>query len=96
MITNKNYNVDLAGLSDKTIMYDFAKEMYSDVKTTGIKSTKHRSFIKLLKSPSIMVFASGVSSTHKKKTFSNTLCLSSDPNELCDRVKIILQEKRAR
>ena len=27
MITNKNYNVDLAGLSDKKLMYDFAKEI---------------------------------------------------------------------
>ena len=32
MITNKNYNVDLASLSDKKEMYDFAKEMYFDVK----------------------------------------------------------------
>ena len=30
MITNKNYNVDLASLSDKETMYDFAKEMHSD------------------------------------------------------------------
>ena len=28
MITNKNYNVDLAKLSDKQIMYDFAKNLY--------------------------------------------------------------------
>ena len=27
MITNKNYNVDLVSLSDKKLMYDFAKEM---------------------------------------------------------------------
>ena len=27
MITNKNYNVDLASLADKKLMYDFAKEM---------------------------------------------------------------------
>ena len=26
MITNKNYKVDLARLSDKKVMYDFAKE----------------------------------------------------------------------
>ena len=32
MITNKNYNVDLASLSDKKLMYDFAKEMHFDVK----------------------------------------------------------------
>ena len=27
LITNRNYNVDLASLQDKKIMYDFAKEM---------------------------------------------------------------------
>ena len=32
MITNKNYNVDLASLADKKLMYDFAKEMHFDVK----------------------------------------------------------------
>ena len=26
MITNGNYNVDLASLADKKLMYDFAKE----------------------------------------------------------------------
>ena len=30
MISNKNYNVDLANLSDKELMYDFAKEMHFD------------------------------------------------------------------
>ena len=39
MITNKNYNVDLASLSDKKLMYDFAKEMNFDVKGLGRKST---------------------------------------------------------
>ena len=32
MITNKSYNVDLASLSDKKLMYEFAKEMHFDVK----------------------------------------------------------------
>ena len=32
MITNKNYKVDLANLSDKKLMYDFAKEMNFDTK----------------------------------------------------------------
>ena len=27
VMTNKNYNVDLASLQDKKLMYDFAKEM---------------------------------------------------------------------
>ena len=46
MITNKNYIVDLASLSDKKLMYDFAKEMKFDVKTTSNKSTRNRPPIK--------------------------------------------------
>ena len=86
MITNKNYNVDLASLADKKLMYDFAKKMHFDVKKIGNKSTRERTLIKLLKSPGLMVSASGVS-----KTF----FLSSDPDELCERLKLLLQEKHA-
>ena len=49
-ITNKNYNVDLASLSDKNLMYDFAKEMNFDLKAQGKKSTRDRTLIKLPKS----------------------------------------------
>ena len=69
--------------------------MHFDIKATGNKSTRDRSLIRLLKSPGILVTASGVSSSHKKKSFSNTRFLSSDPNELCDRLKLIQQEKQA-
>ena len=86
MITNKNYNVDLASLSDKKLMYDFAKEMHFDVKKIGNKSTRDRTLIKLLKSPGLMISASGVS---------KTIFLSSDPDELCERLKLLLQEKHA-
>ena len=84
MITNSKFNVDLASLSDKKLMYDFAKEMHFDRNATGNKSTRDRKLIKLLKSPAIM--ASGVS---------NTIFLSSDPNELCDRLRLLLQKKHA-
>ena len=86
MITNNNYNVDLASLQDKKLMYDFAKEMNFDLKAPGNKSTRDRSLIKLLKSPGLMVSASGVS---------KTIFLSSDPDELCDTLKLLLQEKQA-
>ena len=86
MITNKNYNVDLASLADKKLMYDFAKEMHFDVKKIGNKSTRDRTLTKLLKSPGLMVSASGVS---------KTIFLSSDPDELCERLKLLLQEKHA-
>ena len=86
MITNSKFNVDLASLSDKKLMYGFAKEMHFDPKASGNKSTRDRKLIKLLNSPGIMVSASGVS---------KTIFLSSDPNELCDRLKLLLQEKHA-
>ena len=84
MITNGKFNVDLASLSDKKLMYDFAKEMHFDPKASGNKSTRDRKLIKLLNSPAII--ASGVS---------KTIFLSSDPTELCDRLKLLLQEKHA-
>ena len=86
MITNSKYSVDLASLSDKKLMYDFAKEMHFDTKAPGNKSIRDRKLIKLLNSPVLMVSASGVS---------KTIFLSSDPNELCDRLKLLLQEKHA-
>ena len=83
MITNKNYNVDLASLAEKKLMYDFAKEMHFDERRVGNKSTRDRTLIKLLKSPAIM--ASGVT----------TIYLSENPDELCNRLKLLLQEKQA-
>ena len=80
MITNSKFNVDLASLSDKKLMYDFAKEMHFDTKAPGNKSIRDRKLIKLLSSPGLMVSASGVS---------KTIFLSSDPNELCDRLKLL-------
>ena len=84
MITNKNYNVNHASLSDKKLIYEFAKEMHFDERRVGTKSTRDKTLIKLLNSPAIM--ASGVS---------KTIFLSRDPNELCDRLKLLLQEKQA-
>ena len=63
MITNKNYNVDLASLADKKLMYDFAKEMSFDIKAQGRKSTPYRTRINLLNLPGSMVSASGVPKT---------------------------------
>ena len=53
-ITNKNYSVDLASLSDKKLMYDFAKEMNFDIEAQGNKSTRDRTLLKFVKSPAIM------------------------------------------
>ena len=80
-ITNNYYNVDHASLVDKKLMYDFAKEMKFDLKVVGKKSTRDRTPKKLLKSPAKM--ASGVT----------TKFLSENPDELCSRLKLILQER---
>ena len=86
MITNSKYNVNHASLADKKLMYDFAKEMHFDMKAAGNKSVRDRTLINLLKSPSLIVSASGVS---------KTIFLSSDPDELCNRLKLLLEEKHA-
>ena len=86
MIANKNYNVDPVSLPDEKLMYDFAKELHFDMNAPGRKSTRDTTLTKLLKSPGLMVSASGVL---------NTIFLSSDPDVLCNRLKLLLQEKQA-
>ena len=84
VITNYKFNADHSSTQDKKLIYEFAKEMKYDTKSTDRPSTRHTSIIKTLESPAIMV--SGIS---------KTIILSSDPNELCDRLKLLLQEKHA-
>ena len=83
MITNSKYNVNLASLADKKLMYDFAKEIHFDQNAPGRKSTRDNTLIKLLNSPKIM--ASGIT----------TIFLSENADELCERLKLLLQEKQA-
>ena len=82
VITNHKFNVDHSHQQDRKIIYEFAKEMNYDTKSTGRPSVRHESMIRLLDQPAIM--ASGIS---------KTIILSSDPNELCDMLKLLLQEK---
>ena len=82
VITNHKFNVDHSNLQDKKIIYEFAKEMKYDAKSTGRPSVRHNSMVRILDQPSIM--ASG---------FSKTIILSTDPDELYDRLKLLLQEK---
>ena len=84
VITNYKFNVDHSNPQDKKLIYQFAKEMKYDIKSTGRPSVRHNSMVRLLDQPAIM--ASG---------FSKTIILSSDPNELCERLKLLLQEKHA-
>ena len=84
LITNYKFNADHSSPQDKKLIYEFAKEMNYDTKSTGRPSTRHTSIINILESPAIM--ASGIS---------RIIILSSNPNELCDRLKLLLQEKQA-
>ena len=84
VITNHKFNVDHSNQQDRKIIYEFAKEMNYDTKSTGRPSVRHNSMIRLLDQPAIM--ATGIS---------KTIFLSSDANELCDRLKLFLQEKNA-
>ena len=66
----KNQNIDHASLSDKKLKYEFAKEMHFDIRGPGIKSTRDRTLIKILRSPATL--ASGIS----------TIFLPSDAEKL--------------
>ena len=57
-----------------------------DVKAPGKKDDRDRTLIELLKPPGLMVSSSGIS---------NTIFLPSDPNELRDKVNLLLQDKQA-
>ena len=82
-MTNYNFNASLSNPKDQKLIYEFGKEMNFNIKQKGRKSDRERSLIKLLKSPTIM--ASGIS----------TFILSSNSDEFCDRLKLVLQEKHA-
>ena len=84
VITDYKFNLDHSNKQNRQIIYEFGKEMKYKLKNKGRPSIRHNSMITLLKqSP---VEASG---------FSKTIFLSSDPNELCDRLKLLFQEKHA-
>ena len=83
-MTNYDFNVSHSNPKDKKLIYDFAKEMNFNIKQKGRKRDRDRTLKKLLKSPAIM--ASGIS---------NIIILSSDHDELCNRLKLLLQETQA-
>ena len=84
LITIYKFNADHSSPQDKKLIYEFAKEMNYDTKNTGRPSTRHNSIINILESPAVL--DSGIS---------KTIILSSDPDELCDRLRLLLQEKHA-
>ena len=68
---------------DQKLLYEFGKEMNFNSKQKKQKSDRDKSLINLFKSPAIL--ASGIS----------TKFLSPQPNELCERIKLLQQEKQA-
>ena len=82
-MTNYQFNVGHSNPQDPKIIYEFAEEMKFDINNIGRKSPRDRSLVELLNSPAIM--ASGISTTF----------LPENPNELCDRLKLLLLEKQA-
>ena len=82
-ITNYDFNVDHSNQQDRKMIYEFAKEMNFNIKQKRKKSERDKSIKRLPNSPAIM--ASGVT----------TIFLSENPYELCDRLRLLLQEKHA-
>ena len=80
-MTNYDFNVSHSDPKDQKLIFEFGKEMNFNIRQKRRKSDRDKSMIKLLESPAIM--ASGIS---------NIIILSSDPDELCDRLKLLLQE----
>ena len=81
-MTIYDFNVSHSDPKGQKLIYEFGKEM--NFRQKGRKSDRDKSMIKLLKSPAIM--ASGIS---------NIIILSSNPNDLSDRLKLLLQEIQA-
>ena len=83
--TMKNYdfNVIHSNPTHQKLIYEFGKEMKVTIKQKGRKSNRDKSMIRLLKSPAIM--ATGISK----------IVLSSDLDDFCQKLKLLLQEKNA-
>ena len=84
VITDYNINVDHSNKQNRQIINEFGREMKYKLKTKGRPSIRHNSMIRLLNQSPIT--GSG---------FTKTIILSSDPDELCNRLRLILQEKQA-
>ena len=82
-MTLYDFNVSHSNPKNQKLIYEFGKEMNFNIRQKGRKSDRDKSMIKLLKSPAIM--ASRVT----------TIFLLENPNEWCDRLKLLLQEKQA-
>ena len=84
VLTDYKFNVDHSNKQNRQIIYEFGKEMKYKLKNKGRPSIRHNSMIRLLNQTPIT--ASG---------FTKTIILSSNPDELCNRLRLLLQEKHA-
>ena len=82
-MTSYDFNVDHSNQQDRKLIYELAKEMNFNIRQKGNKSDRDKSIERLLRSPRIV--ASGVT----------TKFLSENADELCNRLKFLLQEKHA-
>ena len=84
--TMTNYDISVSHLNpqDQKQIHEFGKEMNFNIKQKGRNTNRDESLIKLLELPAIM--ASGIS----------TRFLSSDPNELCDKLNCFTTRKTNR
>ena len=83
-LSNYDFNVDHCNPQKQKLIYVFGNEMNFNIRQKGRKSDGDKSMIRLIESPRIM--ASGVSIT---------IFLSESPDEVCNRLKLILQERQA-
>ena len=82
-MTIYDLNLSNSNPKDQKPLFEFGKEMNFNFRQKGRKSNRDKSLTKLLKPLAIM--ASGIS----------TIFSPSDPEELCVRIKLLLQEKQA-
>ena len=68
--TNYDFNVSHSDSKDQKLIYEFGKEMNSNIRQKGRKSNRDKSMIKLLKSPAVL--ASGI----QKQQFHHLILMS--------------------
>ena len=71
-LTKYNFNVTHSNPGNQKLVYEFGKEIIFDNIRIGRNTNGDKSLVELFKSPSIMVSASDVSTSYKRKSFSNT------------------------
>ena len=82
-MTNYNFNVGNSIPKDNKLINEFAKELKTDIKQKRRPINRDKFLTKLTKSPAVTPY--GIS----------TIFSTSDSNELCDKLKLLLQKKQA-